>query len=66
MLYALDSAYSCEARGEWLAYAGRIVTRIIAEQAAYLARNRSTGTACRSEGLAAYLRMARRARIVTF
>jgi hypothetical protein len=61
MLYALESAYSSEPSPEWLAYAGRIVSRILAEQAAYLGRNRGTGTACRSEGLAAYLRMLGRA-----
>ncbi len=61
-LYAIDSLHQSEPFPELYEHGRRIVEHII-EYPAYRDRNLSTPTACRSEGMLAFLRMARRADI---
>lgn len=58
-LYAIDKMHLFEPLPELYEHGRRIVEHII-EYPAYRDRNQSTPTACRSEGMLAFLRMARR------
>lgn len=61
-LYEIDKLHQFEPIPELYEHGRRIVEHII-EYPAYRDRNQSTPTACRSEGMLAFLRMARRADI---
>ena len=61
-LYATDALHIFDPKPEVYEHGKRIVEHII-ENPAYRERNQSTPTACRTEGMLAFLRMARRADI---